>query len=82
MAEHKREMDIAAQLRLTAEHSRSKGPLLREAAEVIEALTFRLAEQTEHADRLIRMIAQLARLAYPEDEPINPPDADMPPSLG
>lgn len=47
MADHKREMDIAAQLRLTAEHSRSKGPLLREAAEVIEALTFRVAELTE-----------------------------------
>lgn len=50
MAEYKREMDIAAQLRLTAEHSRSKGPLLREAAEVIEALTFRVAELTEELD--------------------------------
>lgn len=50
MADHKREMDIAAQLRLTAEHSRSKGPLLREAAEVIETLTFRVAELTKELE--------------------------------
>ena len=50
MAEFKREMDIAAQLRMLAEHSRSKGPVLREAAEVIEAMAFRLVALREELD--------------------------------
>lgn len=69
MADHKREMDIAAQLRLTAEHSRSKGPLLLEAAEVIEAMAFRLAALRDELDKAKEQNESLAkRLDQDNDE--------------
>lgn len=61
MAEYKREMDIAAQLRMLAEHSRSKGPVLREAAEVIEAMAFRLVALREELDKAKEQNDMLAK---------------------
>lgn len=61
MAEYKREMDIAAQLRMLAENSRSKGPVLREAAEVIEAMAFRLVALREELDKAKEQNESLAK---------------------
>lgn len=67
MAEYKREMDIAAELRMLAEHSRSKGPVLREAAGVIEAMAFRLVALRDELDKAKTQNEMLAK-QLDEDE--------------